>query len=78
MRGPWPPAIASRSRRRGHLRRFYTAAPDFYPFLMRGAQQYAGLPAGFVMDITYLGLLAILVAATIGFMRLCDHLRRRP
>ncbi len=30
------------------------------------------------MDITYLGLLAILVAASLAFLLLCEHLRRRP
>lgn len=30
------------------------------------------------MDLVYLALLVLLVAASVGFMRLCDHLRGRP
>lgn len=30
------------------------------------------------MDLVYLALLALLVAASIGFMLLCDRLRGRP
>jgi len=58
---------------------FYTApGPSAIPFLCRGSYSASprtvGAPA---VDLVYLLLACVLVAATLGFLLICDRLGRR-